>query len=1140
MLNKKQCLRYIFLASIFASAHGAYAQSITPANDGLNTNVNQVGNQYNITGGTQAGANLFYSLQKLGLSTSEVANFLSNPSVQNVLTRVTGGEASLINGLIQMTGGNSNLFILNPAGIVFGANASLNVPANFSAMTATGIQVGNGWFGINSSVDEVRNLTGNITGYGFTNTLPSLDNSPSGVISNEGNLQTNIGKSITLVGGMVVNTGTIATPEGNITITATPDNKFIKITNEGSLMSLELPIANQQVVGNAPVLRGVDLPSLLIGKTSGTAIVSGNLDVSGNNGGNIQVLGDNVGLVSANINANGINGGGTVLIGGDLQGTGTTLTSLSTTVDANSKINVDALTNGNGGKVIVWADDITKFDGTITAKSGTQSGNGGLVETSGKNTLIVGNTAQVNTSSPQGLSGNWLLDPTSITVVAAGGIDPDVATANANAGASTIDSAVIVTALGVGNVTLTATNLITVDAAINSVSGNNLALNAPTINLNAPITLTGTLAGNSTTVNVGAAGTVKNGVDAANSGATVNLAASTYTLAETVLINKSLTLNGAGANNTIISGNNAVQIFNIGNNITVNINDLTVAEGRSVTESGGANIADGSTLNLNRTIFSGNFGNLGAAIFNPTGGILNVDNSIFSNNSANAGSGIATFGTATVSNSTFSNNSANIIGAFYSSGGISTISNSTFSGNTLINRAGAAVLNEAGTTNISNSTFSGNSTGVNGRGIIFNFSGTTNISNSTVFGNTPNPQGAIFTEGGTTNIANSIILGNSTVGNPEIFVTDRITPVGTGTINFTGTNIVGADGTSGISISGNGTVTGVTPITPTGAASTVISTTLANNGSLTQTFALVPDSIAIDASSTTGGAIPTTSDQRGILTVNGTRDIGAFETRGFTLTPINGTTPQSTTVNTLFGNLLGVAVSFDSVGSVDGRTVAFTAPNTLASGLFGATSTTTATITGGIATAEAFRANSTSGTYNVTATVTGSTAAADFRLTNTSVVVPPAADFRPTNASIVIPPVVTSKPDIDPNKETRRHDEKKVLVLPSLTPIAFLSADDIEFQRFDKFLIAIVEFMNKDGGDLVINANEIWKDADISIINESSNQEVIKLAIRRLIGKFIGNEYIDLVDVTFETKKDKKNILLKVRKSPKFARFLND
>ncbi|GBO51894.1 hypothetical protein APA_3475 [Pseudanabaena sp. lw0831] len=1324
MFILKHGLSYLLLTSIIASTSGAYAQSITTGANGLNTNVDQVGNQYNITGGTQAGGNLFYSLQKLGLSTGEIANFLSNPNVQNVLTRVTGGEASLINGLIQVTGGNSNLFIMNPAGIVFGANASLNVPASFSATTASGIQVGNGWFGINSSVDEVRNLTGNVTGYAFTSTLPSVDTNSSGVIVNEGNLNVSAGKGVTLVGGMVVNTGTIATPSGNITIAATPDNKFIKISNEGSLISLELPIADRQSVGNAPVLKGVDLPSLLTGKTAGTAIVSGNLNVSGNNGGNIQVLGNNVTLASANINANGINGGGTVLIGGDIQGTGTTPTAQSTTVDANSKIIADALTNGDGGKVIVWADNTTKFDGTITAKAGTQSGNGGLVETSGKNTLIVGNTSQVNTSAPQGVSGNWLLDPTSITVVAAGGIDPTVAVANANAGASTIDSSVIVTALGVGNVTLTATNFITVDAAINSASGNGLALNAPTTNLNAPITLTGALTGNATTINVGVAGTVQNGVDAAASGATVNLAAATYTLGATVPINKNITVNGAGANNTIVSGNNAVQVFNIGNNSTVNMNNLTVTNGRSAGDAGGAFIDSGSTLSLNGTIFSNNFASSqGAAILNSSNSTLNVANSTFSNNSASAVSGIANYGTATVSNSTFSNNRANIIGVFYNVNATTTISNSTFSGNTLANRAGAAVLNEGGTTNISNSTFSGNSTGTGGRGIIFNFSGTTNISNSTVSGNTPNPQGAIFNENGTTNISNSIIVGNSSVGNPEINRTG-------GTINFSGANIVGLNGTSGI----NGTVTGVTPITPTGAASTVINTTLANNGGPTQTFALSPNSIALDASTTAGGAIPTTSDQRGILTVNTNRDIGAFESRGFTLTPVSGTTPQSATVNTLFGNLLGVTVSFDG-GVVDGETVTFTAPNTAASGLFGASSTTTATITGGIATAGAFRATTTSGTYNVTATATGVSNTANFALTNTpdapatitatggtpqSTVVNTAfanqlqvsvtdqfgnvvpnstvtftapnagastavastttttnasgvatvsvtantitgsytntatsgaatpANFTltntpdapatitatggtpqstvvntafanqlqvlvrdqfgnvvpnstvtftapnagastavastttTTNASgvatvsvtantiagsytntatsgaatpanfaltnnpvfvppVVVPPVVTSKPaDIDPNKETRYHDEKKVLVLSSLTPIAFLSTDDIEFQRLDRFLIIIVELMNKDGGTLEIDAKDIWKDANISIINESSNQDVIKVAIRRSIGRFIGNEYVDLVDVNFEPKKDKKNILLKVRKSPKPAKFLKD
>jgi filamentous hemagglutinin family protein len=579
-------LSFFIAFFVLAPANSIYAQNITPANDGLNTNVNQIGNQYNITGGTQAGANLFYSLQKMGLSTGEIANFLSNPSVQNILTRVTGGEASLINGLIQVTGGNSNLYIMNPAGIVFGTNARLNVPANFSATTATGIQVGNGWFGINSSVDEIRNLTGHINGYGFTTPLSSL-NTNTGVIVNEGTLNTNVGKSVTLVGGRVVNTGTIATSSGNITIAVTPDNKFIQISNEGNVLSFELPISDRQALGNAPVLRGVDLPRLLIGKTAGTAIASGNLDVSGDKGGNVQILGNDVSLANANINASGVNGGGTVLIGGDFQGTGTTPKSLFTTVDANSKIIADALASGNGGRVVVWSDGTTAFDGSISAKAGTLSGNGGLVETSGKTNLIVGNNAKVDTLSFQGATGTWLLDPTDLTVVGTGGTGT-ITAGNNSVADSTINNSTIVTALNSTNVNLTATNSINVNAAIDSSANTiqrNLRLTAPTTNLNAPITLRAgsVLSGTATTVNVGTSGSIQNGVDVSANGGTVNLAATTYTLSSTVNIGKDLTINGAGAANTTVNGNNAVRIFFLDNlaTTTVNINDLTFANGAS-------------------------------------------------------------------------------------------------------------------------------------------------------------------------------------------------------------------------------------------------------------------------------------------------------------------------------------------------------------------------------------------------------------------------------------------------------------------------------------------------------------------------------------------------------------------------------
>nr|MCU0516512.1 filamentous hemagglutinin N-terminal domain-containing protein [Oscillatoria sp. Prado101] len=136
----------LLIVSLFgslASAKPALAQvpPITPAPDGTGTTVTPEGNTFNIQGGSLSsdGANLFHSFQKFGLSSGETANFLSNPDIRNILGRVVGGDASYINGLIQVSGGNSNLFLMNPAGILFGPNASLNVPASFTATTATGI-----------------------------------------------------------------------------------------------------------------------------------------------------------------------------------------------------------------------------------------------------------------------------------------------------------------------------------------------------------------------------------------------------------------------------------------------------------------------------------------------------------------------------------------------------------------------------------------------------------------------------------------------------------------------------------------------------------------------------------------------------------------------------------------------------------------------------------------------------------------------------------------------------------------------------------------------------------------------------------------------------------------------------------------
>jgi len=138
-------------------------------------------------------------------------------------------------------------------------------------------------------------------------------------------------------------------------------------------------------------------------------------------GGLVQVLGERVGLLdNAEIDVSAETGGGTVLIGGGFQGKGDVANALRTFIGSDVTINADALTTGDGGNVFVWADEVTGFYGTISARGGIEAGNGGFVEVSGKEQLIVRGT--VDTTAVNGVSGTLLLDPTDI-VIANGSAD---------------------------------------------------------------------------------------------------------------------------------------------------------------------------------------------------------------------------------------------------------------------------------------------------------------------------------------------------------------------------------------------------------------------------------------------------------------------------------------------------------------------------------------------------------------------------------------------------------------------------------------------------------------------------------------------------------------------------------------------
>ena len=136
----------------------------------------------------------------------------------------------------------------------------------------------------------------------------------------------------------------------------------------------------------------------------------------------MQILGDHVGLVDhAVVDVSGDSRGGTALIGGDTHGANSDVRNAERTyVDTDAIIRADALSLGNGGKIVVWSDDITRYLGSLSARGGSQGGLGGFAEVSGHSLNYNGN---VNLLGAHGSAGVLLLDPHNITIQT-GGADP--------------------------------------------------------------------------------------------------------------------------------------------------------------------------------------------------------------------------------------------------------------------------------------------------------------------------------------------------------------------------------------------------------------------------------------------------------------------------------------------------------------------------------------------------------------------------------------------------------------------------------------------------------------------------------------------------------------------------------------------
>ncbi len=294
------------LASGFVGTAGLAQVSTNITSSGLNTQVSAPSTlpsgqvQHDITGGTRAGTNLFHSFGNFNVASNHIANFLNNTNqnTTNILGRVNGGNPSLIFGTLQTTGfGNANLFLMNPSGIVFGPNASLNVggSVHFSTADYLSLDDGNRFNAVSGPADAVL-TSAPVAAFGFTSS------NPAALAVQGSQLTVEKGQTISLVGGQggFTDTGTGVTAPNGVSIT---DNSRL-IASEGQINVVSVGRPDSSAGGTVNLKgnedRAAHTPSGF--KDLGDVTISGgngipfntnftNLDVSGNSGGKILIRG---------------------------------------------------------------------------------------------------------------------------------------------------------------------------------------------------------------------------------------------------------------------------------------------------------------------------------------------------------------------------------------------------------------------------------------------------------------------------------------------------------------------------------------------------------------------------------------------------------------------------------------------------------------------------------------------------------------------------------------------------------------------------------------------------------------------------------------------------------------------------------
>lgn len=401
--------RFNLLALAIASCFGAAHANPTGGQvvSGQATMVNS-GNLLTVTNS----ANAIINWQTFSIGRNETTRFVQPSASSAVLNRVLGNNPSELLGQLQS---NGRVFLINPAGILVGKDAVIDV-AGLVASTL--------------NLSDSNFLAGKLK---FRRTRGAA------ALNNAGTIRTVDGGQVYLVAPKVINSGSIAAARGSIVLaagerveigdTALPGLK-VEVVGEGEANNVgELLAASGKVGIVGALVRNsgkVDVSAIereggriFLRAARKATVDGGELLATGTRGGRISVEGEEVDVAAGLLDASGKQAGGQVLVGGGYQGGNSEVRNATRTRFASvAEIRANATENGNGGEVVVWSDDTTLAAGRISARGGEQGGDGGLVEVSGKSRLAF--QATVDTRAPAGKTGTLLLDPSDVTIASRG------------------------------------------------------------------------------------------------------------------------------------------------------------------------------------------------------------------------------------------------------------------------------------------------------------------------------------------------------------------------------------------------------------------------------------------------------------------------------------------------------------------------------------------------------------------------------------------------------------------------------------------------------------------------------------------------------------------------------------------------